>query len=65
MTFQTHKPLATRRASLATLTTLVALALTSTAALAEVKAKIGHAMPESHPQAAAMNKFAELAGTYT
>ncbi len=34
-------------------------------ALAEVKAKIGHAMPESHPQAAAMNKFTELASTYT
>lgn len=42
-----------------------ALALCSTAALAEVKAKIGHAMPESHPQAAAMNKFAELATAYT
>lgn len=42
-----------------------ALALCSTAALAEIKAKIGHAMPESHPQAAAMNKFAELASTYT
>ena len=34
-------------------------------AMAEVKAKIGHAMPESHPQAAAMNKFTELAATYT
>jgi TRAP-type transport system periplasmic protein len=44
---------------------LTALALTSTAALAEIKAKIGHAMPESHPQAAAMNKFAELATAYT
>jgi TRAP-type transport system periplasmic protein len=42
-----------------------ALALCSTAALAEVKAKIGHAMPETHPQAAAMNKFAELATAYT
>ncbi len=40
-------------------------ALGSTAALAEIKAKVGHAMPESHPQAAAMNKFAELASTYT
>lgn len=37
----------------------------SGAALAEVKAKVGHAMPETHPQAAAMNKFAELASTYT
>ncbi|HSI60245.1 MAG TPA: TRAP transporter substrate-binding protein [Ideonella sp.] len=54
----------TRRAAIAALSTL-ALVLGSTAAQAEVKAKIGHAMPESHPQAAAMNKFAELAGTYT
>jgi TRAP-type transport system periplasmic protein len=42
-----------------------ALALCSTAALAEVNAKIGHAMPETHPQAAAMKKFAELATAYT
>jgi tripartite ATP-independent transporter DctP family solute receptor len=35
------------------------------AAMAEVKAKIGHAMPDTHPQAAAMTKFAELAATYT
>jgi tripartite ATP-independent transporter DctP family solute receptor len=48
-----------------TLAALTAFALTSTAALAEIKAKIGHAMPDTHPQAAAMNKFAELAGTYT
>ena len=34
-------------------------------ASAEIKAKLGHAMPDSHPQAAAMNKFAELASTYT
>lgn len=45
--------------------TLVPLALASTCALAQVKAKIGHAMPETHPQAIAMNKFAELVGTYT
>jgi TRAP-type transport system periplasmic protein len=48
-----------------TLAVLAAFALGGGAAFAEVKAKIGHAMPESHPQAAAMNKFAELAGTYT
>jgi tripartite ATP-independent transporter DctP family solute receptor len=54
-----------KRISLLSLATLAALALSSTAALAEVKAKIGHAMPESHPQAKAMNKFAELASTYT
>jgi tripartite ATP-independent transporter DctP family solute receptor len=47
------------------LASLASLALASTAALAEVKAKIGHAMPETHPQAVAMNKFAELVGTYT
>ena len=34
-------------------------------AAAELKAKVGHAMPDSHPQAAAMTKFAELVGTYT
>jgi tripartite ATP-independent transporter DctP family solute receptor len=49
----------------ATLLAAASLALCSGAALAEVKAKIGHAMPESHPQAMAMNKFAELAGKYT
>jgi TRAP-type transport system periplasmic protein len=46
------------------LATAASLAL-CTASFADVKAKIGHAMPETHPQAAAMNKFAELAGTYT
>jgi TRAP-type transport system periplasmic protein len=54
--------LATRRLAIGA---VVALAMTSTAALAEVKAKVGHAMPESHPQATAIAKFAELAGTYT
>ncbi|MEO8117953.1 MAG: TRAP transporter substrate-binding protein [Rhodoferax sp.] len=44
---------------------IASLALSSNVAFAEVKAKIGHAMPESHPQAAAINKFAELVGTYT
>lgn len=44
---------------------VAALSLACGAAFADVKAKIGHAMPETHPQAAAMNKFAELAGTYT
>jgi TRAP-type transport system periplasmic protein len=62
MTQKTLTPFASRRLTLAT---LLACALTTTAAFAEVKVKIGHAMPESHPQAAAMNKFAELAGTYT
>ena len=40
-------------------------ALVSGSALAAVTARLGHAMPESHPQATAMNKFAELAGKYT
>ncbi len=48
-----------------TLAALAATALSAAPAFAEVKAKIGHAMPDSHPQATAMNKFAELAGTYT
>ena len=37
----------------------------STSALAAVTARLGHAMPDSHPQAVAMKKFAELAGKYT
>jgi TRAP-type transport system periplasmic protein len=49
----------------AALVAMASVALSSGAAFAEVKAKIGHAMPESHPQAMAMNKFAELAGKYT
>ena len=44
---------------------LAAALLGSTAAMAEVKAKIGHAMPDTHPQATAVAKFAELASTYT
>ena len=34
-------------------------------ALAAVTARLGHAMPESHPQAVAMTKFVELAAKYT
>lgn len=52
----------TRRLALAA---AASLALASGAALAEIKAKIGHAMPDTHPQAVAMNKFAELVKTYT
>ena len=47
---------------------VVALALGALAtgsALATVTGKVGHAMPESHPQAAAMNKFVEQAAKYT
>lgn len=34
-------------------------------ALAAVTGKVGHAMPDTHPQAIAMNKFVELAAKYT
>jgi tripartite ATP-independent transporter DctP family solute receptor len=47
---------------------VLALALSVLAtgsALAEVKGRVGHAMPDSHPQAQAMNKFVELAAKYT
>jgi hypothetical protein len=44
---------------------LATMLLGSGTAMAEIKAKIGHAMPDTHPQAAAMNKFAELVATYT
>lgn len=37
-------------------------ALMSGTAFAQITAKLGHAMPESHPQGkTAMNRFAELA----
>jgi tripartite ATP-independent transporter DctP family solute receptor len=49
----------------ATLLAIASLALSSNVAFAEVKAKIGHAMPDTHPQAMAMAKFAELAAKYT
>lgn len=37
----------------------------SNMAWSQVSARLGHAMPESHPQATAMNKFSELASEYT
>ena len=40
-------------------------ALTTGSALAAITGKVGHAMPESHPQAASMNKFVELTAKYT
>jgi TRAP-type transport system periplasmic protein len=49
----------------AALSAIACLALSSNVAFAEIKAKIGHAMPETHPQAIAMNRFAELASSYT
>ena len=49
----------------AALVVAASAALCAPTAFAEIKARIGHAMPESHPQATAMNKFAELASTYT
>jgi tripartite ATP-independent transporter DctP family solute receptor len=51
-----------RRAALLAVT---ALMLGASPSFAQVKAKIGHAMPDTHPQATAMNKFAELASSYT
>ena len=48
--------------------TAVALALGVfgvSSALAAVTGRLGHAMPDSHPQAASMNKFVELAAKYT
>ena len=39
--------------------------LGASSAMAAVTARLGHAMPESHPQAAAMSKFVELASQYT
>ncbi|MEO8806674.1 MAG: TRAP transporter substrate-binding protein [Burkholderiaceae bacterium] len=62
MTLKTHFNFAARRTVLAAIT---ALALGAATAHAEIKAKVGHAMPDSHPQATAVAKFAELAGTYT
>jgi tripartite ATP-independent transporter DctP family solute receptor len=46
---------------------VAALALTMAAgpSFAEVKAKLGQAMPDSHPQSIATKKFADLASTYT
>jgi TRAP-type transport system periplasmic protein len=58
-TINSNKRFATK---IAFATTLI---FAASATLAEVKGKIGHAMPESHPQAAAMNKFVELTATYT
>jgi tripartite ATP-independent transporter DctP family solute receptor len=34
-------------------------------AFAALSARLGHAMPDTHPQAAAMNRFVELAAQYT
>ncbi len=56
---------AKRRTAIAAFAALAFSTAFSTPASAEFKAKIGHAMPETHPQAIAMNKFAELVNTYT
>jgi len=48
-----------------TLAALAATAFAAAPAMAEIKSKIGHAMPDSHPQAAAVTKFTELVNTYT
>ncbi|WP_319237578.1 TRAP transporter substrate-binding protein [uncultured Propionivibrio sp.] len=39
--------------------------LAGSSAFAAVTGRVGHAMPEDHPQAKAMNKFVELAAKYT
>lgn len=44
---------------------LAAPGLGTVTASAEVKAKIGHAMPDTHPQSTAVTKFTELASAYT
>jgi tripartite ATP-independent transporter DctP family solute receptor len=62
MTHQIPTRFTLRRAALMA---AASIAIFSGAAFAEVKAKIGHAMPDSHPQAMAMNKFSELAAKYT
>jgi TRAP-type transport system periplasmic protein len=56
-------PFAVRMCAVAVISAFAALG--ATAAQAEVKAKIGHAMPDTHPQAAAINKFVELSAAYT
>lgn len=59
---QTMKPFSLiRRGALIAAT----LSLLTATAHAQVRAKIGHAMPETHPQAVAMNRFAELLKTYS
>lgn len=62
MTKKNASILILRRAALLATT---ALALGAGPSFAEVKAKIGHAMPDTHPQATAVSKFAELASSYT
>lgn len=49
----------------AALLAIAALTFGASTTQAEVRGKIGHAMPETHPQAQAMNKFVELASSYT
>ncbi|WP_316979444.1 TRAP transporter substrate-binding protein [Shumkonia mesophila] len=44
---------------------LTVAVLVSSGVHAEIVAKLGHGMPASHPQAVAMEKFAELVGQYT
>ncbi len=65
MTPKSTTPFKTRTMRRAALFAIASLTLGANLSFAQVKAKIGHAMPDSHPQAAAMNKFAELASSYT
>lgn len=44
---------------------LASVATGGIASAQQIKAKLGHAMPQEHPQAVALTRFAELANTYT
>ena len=54
-----------KRSLMRTALACVAAALVAGTAQAEVTAKLGHFMPETYPQGAAMNKFVELVQKYT
>ena len=51
---QTKKTFMSKMSTLATISAIVLLGTTQ--AMAEVKARIGHAMPDTHPQAMAMSQ---------
>lgn len=54
--------LTTRRTAIAA---ALALTMAASPSFAEIKAKLGQAMPDSHPQSIATKKFADLASSYT
>ncbi|MGK9051132.1 TRAP transporter substrate-binding protein [Neorhizobium petrolearium] len=55
----------TKLAGTIALAVFASIAAGTIATAQEFRAKLGHAMPQEHPQAVALNKFAELAGQYT